>query len=143
MPRQNKCKEMKRTEQNRVNFVTPNSNGNVNVKSDPQGWTPVVDGYGQALVNDTAALLSSLTPVVDTSMTIDDATRYAEIGCLSTGAGSPTGMRLRFDGTDPTTSVGELLAVGDTKVVSVASLKKLKVVRDGSTNVNITVHQYS
>ena len=49
-------------------------------------------------------------------------------------------IRMLWDGTDPTASVGELIEPLDIfKVVGINNLKKLRMIRTGATSATITV----
>ena len=107
----------------------------VNVTNSIHELKPIGAGsYGYTTVADSAALLSAFTA------TGGALTRLAITTCVAVFVESGA-VRFRLDGTDPTTTVGDLMQTGKRYYFSSEEYDALKVIRDGSTSAVVHIHQ--
>tara|TARA_R100001163_G_scaffold57980_1_gene46130 strand:+ start:2904 stop:3221 length:318 start_codon:yes stop_codon:yes gene_type:complete len=71
------------------------------------------------------------------SATFNDRTKYIALDVQD----NP--VRVRFDGTDPTTSVGHLLQKNQSYTFSVATAKVARFIRDGSSDGKIFASEFT
>lgn len=77
-------------------------------------------------INDTAAVLQAL---------LATGGRWSMLVTTETG-----GIRWKYDGNDPTTTEGQLLAAGSSMTISGGDLiRRFKMIRDGSTSATVTI----
>lgn len=89
-------------------------------------YTITVATTAKTCIDDTAAVLNAL---------LATGGRWSALITTETG-----GLRWRYDGTDPTTTVGQLLAAGSSMTISGHDLiRRFRMIRDGSTSATVTV----